>query len=1227
MKSVAKLLLLPAAIAGATNVFAANPTIIPLPSGVMIDCLSDNGLWGVSTVGGETEDGQLYNAGGSIWDITAMKSTEVVVPTSGRALVADITDNGLIAVGSCSDRPAYYKTDSKEWVILPLPSGTIAGSLLAVTPDGTRAVGYAHLTSEWDAVPTLYDLTTNTLVELPNLPSLDMNHDVSELNRFCSISADGRYVLGRMSEQILKPVSMCAYVYDTQTDRVNYIGFTASDTRPWTPSYRNCFFIDQVCMSPNGRYVTGGSYVVHEIDGKDYYDEYYVAFRYDTQAGTCDTYDGAYDSDVAGYAVTDGGTVLVSVPAVNPYSAMAVRVGNYYYPLEEIFSQAYGMDYTALTGNDNTGKPISASADGKVLSMVTSPTDGYILKMDESWEDAAKRVNLLNTYTANPAAGSVFSSLTNVKLTFSRSIDISGAANRVKLLDADGKTLQSALAAEVNGATLSIRFRQTELEADKAYTVSIPAGFVTMQGDATVATNSIDIPYTGRRSGAVGVKDVVPADGSTFARLDASTNCVFITFDASLAVADGARAQLRRKGEETVLAELSVSLYTPNSVILYPASRQYLYDGTDYEVVLPAGSVTDLSGQGANEPLTLTYSGNYIREVSADDKYLFFDNCDNYAGFMYYDGDRLAPGSVPSSWGFTADVPWYLVRDNNTSTDMAMAAHSMFANGGKADDWAVTPQLFIPDSQCYLSFDAQSYMSSKADRLKVYAYACDNGYSSLNADIIADIRAHGDLIFDEQLSAGANDETMADEWTNYVVKLPQYTGKNIYIAFVNENENQSAVFINHVEVVHDMLFLTSLTSKSAVVQAERAPVEGVITLVSDILAVSSIDMVLKDAAGHTVSTISESGLSLTKGHTFPFAFPEQLPLQQGIANRFTIEVTVNGTETTSVSSSVKNLMFAPTRRVVLEEYSGRDCSNCPLGFRAMENLEKLYPGQIIPIVLRTYESDPLGTGMSAYTTFLGLNNMGAPSGMVNRSTACYPMVSVGNDYRFSGQGLIEEGAEADEVCWLDAVVAEMQSDADADIDFTAVYDGDNGSISVKGAARFALNSSRNVNLFTVVLEDKCATTQSNGMRYYDDPDLGEWGRGGIYAQREVELEIDHVGRGSFGTTFNGTPGLIPFVQKAGEDNGFEYSVTMPETVSNVDNTRMVVMMIDSDTDALINANVVPVSVTNSSISEIEHDTAAGPIEFFDLQGRKVTAPAKGRLLIKRQGSHTEKIIF
>ncbi len=1213
-----------AIIAALSSANAAVPEFKSVPAGTVLSAISDNGRWALSTNSEDRDEAGVVSAGGKIWDTETMQSVSVTLPSSGIAGISDISDDGEIVVGSYDSKPAFWTKSTKQWTALPLPAGSSFGNLLAVTPDGTKAVGYANLSSDFDAVPVYYDLTTKKLIQLSNVPTINMNHDKADYSAFTGISADGRYILGRLSPEMLLPISMCAYIYDTQTDKVNYIAFTPSATKPWTPCYSDLLFIEDAYMSPDGKYVTGAAYIGHEQPGSDFLDEYRVSYKYDVLTGKTEIYDGVYDADIAAFSIDDAGTVLAATPAVNPYASFMVRSGDYYYGLDDICKQVYGFDFYQKTGYAVSGKPVATSADGKTICVITQPTESYLLKMPDDWQTTCSKVNLLSNYTITPPAGAVFSSLSEVTVSFTRNVEIAGSASRIKIYDADGTELRAAAKAEANGNVVTISFRACKFEAGKKYSVVIPANLISMVGNLNVASGEIRVEYIGRADGSVKPLSILPADGSSISRIDATTNPVIVRFDASVKIADGARAQLWRDGESAPFVDLDMVMADYTTIGVYPLSRQYLYDGTDYKVVIPAGSVTDLGGEGGNEEITINYHGTYVREISADDKYLFSDDCSSYANFMLYDGDHLSPASVPASWGFTADLPWHIVRSSEESTLMAYAAHSMFERGGKADDWAVTPQIYIPDTQCYLSFEAQSYKLNKADHLKVYAYESNNVYSSLNSTIVDDIRKNGKLIFDEQLTPGQSEEGLEDDWQTYIVKLNEFAGKNIYLAFVNDNENQSAVFINKVEVIHDMKFLTSITSPLTVVAAKSAPVSGMVTIASDILEANKINLTLLTSDGTKVSSLEADGLSLKSGQFFNFTFPEELPLQPDVANRFVVNVVVNGDETSSASAYIKNLAFESTKRIVIEEFSGRECSNCPQGFAAMENLERLFPDKILPIVLRTYENDPLGQGMHEYTEFLGLNLIGAPSAMINRTYSCYPMVSVGTDYRFSGEGVSIDG-ENESFCWLDVVTKEMQTLADADIEFTAKSDGTN--ITIEGNARWALNTDVcNANIFAVVTEDNLESIQMNGLYTSNDPDLGEWASNGKYATRFPTITIDGVGRGVYGQTYNGTSGLIPSKISAGVDYPFNLGITMPETVANPVNTNVVLMMIDADTDRVINANIARVEVENA-IEEIESDQSNAPVEFFDLQGRKIANPKKGALVIRKQGSKVSKIIY
>lgn len=1167
-----------------------NPT--PGTSTIFIG-LSDNGKWAVAETA-STTDGDIRPRGGTLLNLETMTTVKISHP-SGLAGVSDVTDDGQIVAGECNTKPAYWKASSKSWTILPLPAGFATGRINAITPDGRYGAGYVNLADdEFAAQPVLYDLTTNSLIDLPGLPTKDQQNEDKKQNYFSAISADGRYLYGHISVSYLLPVSPVCYVYDTVNHTYNIIGFTETPNKtPWTPLYTGMHFTEPGSMSPDGHWITGAVYMVKNNADSEWPTEYRTGFRYNVWDNTFELYDETTDIDIAGFNVADDGTVLGVTPALYPWASMMVRKDKYYYDFGQILKQAYGIDFESATGHEVTGKPLCVSADGRTIIMMPDTENSYILRLKESLTEACDKVDLLGNYTVTPAPGTSFTSISTVRLVFDRPVE-SGYYGDIKLLDSNGNTVRSALRCDADGMTVSISFRTTTLDAGKKYTVAIPAGHINIKGDKSVKSREINISYIGRGTAPVALTESYPADNAAVAGIDVTANPLLLTFDANVKVAEGARGYLYRATEDNPYCELSLGA-NENRVLVYPLSAQRFYNGTNYKVVIPANSITDLSGTGGNEEIVLHFEGTYVRQISADDRYLFNEDCTSYDNFMFYEGDNRVPDAIPSGWGFTqSQTPWMVLRESVTASDMCFCSHSMYIPAGQADDWVTTPQIYIPDDRCFLSFKSQSYMKSKKDYLKVIAYVSDNVYNSLSKDIIDDIRANGEVIYNELQSPGKSEEDLEGDWTDNKVKLDKFAGKNVYICFVNENDDQSAIMIDDIQIVHDMKFLTSFETPTRVVNRDEIVIKGTITVASDIDTYSNVELTLTDGEGNTAGHISEGSLSLKHNDVYPFEFSTPLPLKRGVENNYTVTVTLDN-ETSTINNSVKNLTFEPVKRVVVEEFAGSSCKNCPLGILAMQNLEKSFPGLIIPIVIRTYQSDVLGTGMAPYSSFLGLS--AAPSGRVNRTEVSMPMVSVGaNDYRFSGAGLADSETQQPIKLWYDYAAAELAQAAEADITFSSSYDAASRNISIDCNVRSAINATRqNINLFAVILEDNLVSYQENNLGSVDCPALGEWGKGGAYATSLVyPYTFNDVARGCVGTTFNGTGGLLPTTLSSDEVYPARLQCTLPESVNDAANTRIAVMMIDANTNRVINANVARLGEeTPSGIDAIEVDGDAG----------------------------------
>ncbi len=1169
------------------------PTIKLLPA--QYSMLSNNGKWAVSQRASET-DGSIAPSGGSIINIETFKE-EVISHESGLSGVADVTDDGNIVVGECTGLPAYWSREKGGWVTLEVPEGYNAGRLNAVTPDGHYGVGYVVPEDyDWGAYPIMYDLTTNKRIELPGLPKLDMTHLDQRQNCIFHISPDGRYLVGMLSVSYILPPSLCTYVYDRENATYKMIGFTESDTSAWKPTVDNVYFVDSPTMSPNGEWVTGSVYMVEESAGTGFPNEYRATYLYNIPKDEFKVYNKSGENDIVGAGVLNDGTVIGSTPSGNPYASTMIRSGNYFKALDDIFKQIYNINIADYTGASNTGYVWCPSDDGMTWIMGYSPEDSYLLTLKEPITEAAEKVKLLGNYTVSPASGTIMSTLTEVRVTFDREVETNGLYSKIKCVSEDGEDSWTPLQSGgwvADEKSVRITFRPRDLRKGVKYTLTIPEGLVRLKGDRESTSSEIKIEYVGRGADAVALTEAYPANDATVAGIDLTSNPVLLTFDADLKLADEHVAYLYRVGESAPYCTLNV-LAKGKQLLLYPTSGQHLFNGTDYKIVVPAGIVTDLSGNGANEEITLLYHGSYVREVSSDDKIIFSSTCSDYDAFIFYEGDHLQPDRVPSSWGFTADNPWILVRSSDDSSDTCLAAHSMFSNGGTADDWMSTPQLYIPDEDCYLRFDAQSYRKTSTDRLKVYVYASKNVYDTFTEKIVEDIRANGEVIYDEVLSPGDSEEDLEGDWQEVTLPLAKYAGQDIYIAFVNDNTDGSAVFVDNVQVIHDLHFMTSFETPSRVVMLESVPVKGSIVIASEVDVYNSVQLVLKDAEGNEVDRITESGLNLAKDDVYPFAFAKELPLTIGAVNKFVVEATLND-YTSGIQGEVRDLTFEPVKHIVLEEYSGATCGNCPLGFVALENLEKLYPENIIPIILRTYNGDPLTSGLGGYTQFLGF--MGAPSAVINRTYMAFPMASNGDDYMLSGDGYFDDTTGEPITTWLDIVEDEVAIPADAEIGFSSSYQENDKNIEVNFEMRNALNlENSSINVFAVITENKLVTYQENYRANTEDPDLGEWGKGGKYGTSMIyPFEINQVARGAYGTTFNGTGGLIPAKIEAGKIYTGKLSIPMPSAVTKPENCDMTLMLIDAASGKVLNANRCPLNGSTSGVKNVTMDQQNAPV--------------------------------
>ena len=1147
----------------------------PTPgTSTVIQNMSDDGKWAVASVA-STTDGSIATEGATLISLEDYSQSVSIKTASGFCGASDVSDGGNIVVGTANMKPAYWSRTTGNWTVLEVPAGYKYGQLISVTPDGRYAVGVANPDDEMIATPVMYDLTANKLLELKNVPNIDKTGRSQNQNWFAGVSSDGRYVFGMVSFSYMGETA--SYVYDRETETYDYLGMNiypaGNSSATWTATSKGVYFVDNGQFSPNGKYLAGDAYMVYDDSTGS---EGRSAYLYNVETKEFTVFDKPAERDYSALSVDNDGTIYVATPADNPYASAYVRYNGYYYSVAQILKNAWGIDnLERATGFDITGKPINISADGLTIAFLPSIYDTYIAKFPKKLSEMCADINLLDDYQVSPAEGTAFSYITDVRIAFERDVQLVGNATRIKLLDDKGNQVRAALSCSVDGNNATVSFRGTSLEKGKEYTVNVPAGMFCIDGDRNVKSSEINIKYVGRGTESVKLVEAYPADGAAFATIDINVNPLVLTFDAEVAVAEGAVASFSRVGEDGYKICDLYMMAGGRQVAVYPLSGQHLYAGIEYQVVIPAGAITDISGNGPSAEILLNYEGTYVNEVPADSRYLFFDECDNYDNWIRYDGDQLTPDATPASWGFEANGAWRTVRSSDESSDQAFASHSMYSPAGQSNDWVVTHQIYVPDDKAFLRFDSQSYLKACKDVLKVIVLASDDIYQEpLNASIIEKFETDGDVIYNETQSPGASQEGLEGDWEHNVVNLAAYAGKNIYIAFVNQNTNQSAIFIDNVQVVREVKFTYNMNTPARVVAQKSAAISGVLGISAEEDTFTSIQMVLKDGTGTEISSISENGLELSNGSIYKFSFADELPLAAGEVNKYTIDITLGG-EVSTIAGSVKNLTFQPVQKVVLEEFTGSGCVNCPLGIRAIENMEAVYGHRFIPITIRTYMSDELGEGMSSYSTFLGLS--AAPSGRINRGVISSPMISLGDGrYTFSGEGItMSDGSDSN--LWLDYAQKEFNAGTDMEVTVSAsTYDADTKAFTADVVVRSAVNlSNQNVNLLAVITENNLESDQESNVYTYTDPNLGEWGAGGKYAEALVyPYYFNDVARAAFGATYNGTGGLIPATLAAGQEYTAKVGGTFPDYIKEAENCMVNILAIDGNTNRIITAERV-----------------------------------------------------
>lgn len=1153
------------------------------------------------------------------------------------------SDDGNIIVGNYGEYAISYNRATGQIHSYPNRPLWKNGQLEDCTPDGRYAVGYyqgyvgkpdgGDLPNDWFYRTLFVDTQTGDTLYTPNLPTRNRGGGRLQSIKFTNITPDGRYIMGAVDWYFDGGYN---FIYDVEARRTlsntDLMRLYGGDVAAKANARGGRGYTVQSCsgnmMSPSGASI-GGTARIRTASGesKSAPCVYFIA------ADSLAVYDHAEDGGVSIYAMDDAGTFFGCNETGTPLRSMKILYGGkYWVTLNQICRQRFGYDFFERTGYERTGTVMGVSADGhRFISFHDPMGESYCFDFGMTVEEACSTLDLLSNYTVTPESGASFSLFNSVEIRFERPVQILGNGRSVHLYDsagrlvADGLSSSSGLTLKTGSSTTVVaNFRSRLLADGESYTVVLDSGAVATSVDRQCVNATIRIPYQGRANGPVALTATAPADGSSLARLDNISSYMLLTFDCPIALTDSAFAYVERCEDGSRAATLHMVAGTEpetrRQVLMYPQSTVIMLQDRDYRIIVAPGSITDVTHNAAsgNDTISILYHGTYVRTVPTGDV-LFADSWDDIAEslqlWLRYDGDHLTPMASMQALEFDADnQPWnFSIRESETSYDYCAGSHSMYAPSGRSDDWMMTPQVTLPaDGRCMLEFDAQSYYHSRSDTLEVYVWPQEWTLGYLNAEWMEEVRDSAVLVFKEVLSPGETQELLAGEWTHYTVDLTPWAGRDVYVAFVNHNRNQSAIFIDNVIIQREVFYTLAFKNEERVVALDNLPISGQITPRHD---VDAIRLVLRDGDGTAVDSIvwQTAGSSIA-GRALPFTFTRPLPLRKGYDNPFQLDITV-GDHAGTYSGTITDLLFLPTRRVALEEMTGIDCPNCPLGIAAIERMKGAFGDRILPISIHSYTGDPYESGLTGYTTFLGL--IGAPSARIDRTRGIYyPMATV--------DGRLQWSNPLDPL-WYDIVSEELDRPALCDLALDAVRTPDGTAEYTVTVTPAVHADDQQLALLVVVLEDSLVNYQLNGYGSMTDGALGEWGVDGVFSGREngeyvYPYQHDDVARAVVGNSVAGTIGLYPTALQAGESYAATIRSSFPTIVVNASQAHAVALLIDSHTGEVLNAAAAPFRTVATGMEAHPADDrlssfGEGTGCYYDLQGRAVAQPQQGIYIV------------
>ena len=324
-------------------------------------------------------------------------------------------------------------------------------------------------------------------------------------------------------------------------------------------------------------------------------------------------------------------------------------------------------------------------------------------------------------------------------------------------------------------------------------------------------------------------------------------------------------------------------------------------------------------------------------------------------------------------------------------------------------------------------------------------------------------------------------------------------------------------------------------------------------------------------------------------------------------------VKVNGEPFTKELSSTGKICVLSRKvpgKVLVEEFTGMWCGNCPRGMVGMEKLRQEY-GQDI-VLVAVHNNDALEC--KDYSDVVGQTVSGFPAAHVNRTfMGVDPYYGLGSSFGINN--CVKFFSENLPVATITAV-PELRGDtlvATAEVEF--LYSGNSSNYAVGYV--LTENGMKRTNW----VQSNYLSGQNDLLK--EDPLFEPWVNAGNH---KVGVTFDDVAIAAKGIA-GGIKGSVPDVIEDGVkvEHTTKFSLNRYAKILNRGSLNLGVILFDKKTGRVVNADMKPVGESTGIVQTTTDFSDVEVVARYALDGRLLTAPQKGLIIEKYSNGMVRKV--